>query len=58
MLKHATWLMNFEIQFEAQLPGTTQDHLQIFNIEMKAKMKSHQMPEQVMACPPLMFSIY
>lgn len=32
---------------EAQLPGTTQDHLQIFNIEMKAKMKSHQMPEQV-----------
>lgn len=33
--------------FEAQLPGTTQDHLQIFNIEMKAKMKSHQMPEQV-----------
>ncbi|KAG4152472.1 hypothetical protein ERO13_D04G124701v2 [Gossypium hirsutum] len=31
----------------AQLPGTTQDHLQIFNIEMKAKMKSHQMPEQV-----------
>lgn len=32
---------------EAQLPGTTQDHLQIFNIEMKAKVKSHQMPEQV-----------
>lgn len=32
---------------EAQLPGTTQDHLQIFNIEAKAKMKSHQMPEQV-----------
>ncbi|KAF8394896.1 hypothetical protein HHK36_018834 [Tetracentron sinense] len=31
----------------AQLPGTTQDHLQIFNIEMKAKIKSHQMPEQV-----------
>ena len=34
--------------FEAQLPGTTQDHLQIFNIEMKAKMKSYQMPEQVL----------
>lgn len=31
---------------EAQLPGTTQDHLQIFNIEAKAKMKSYQMPEQ------------
>lgn len=31
---------------EAQLPGTTQDHLQIFNIEAKAKLKSHQMPEQ------------
>eukprot|EP01018_Ginkgo_biloba_P000169 Gb_33029 [translate_table: standard] len=30
-----------------QIPGTTQDHLQIFNIEMKAKMKSYQMPEQV-----------
>ncbi|PPR96846.1 hypothetical protein GOBAR_AA23821 [Gossypium barbadense] len=30
-----------------QLPGTTQDHLQIFNIEQKAKIKSHQMPEQV-----------
>lgn len=37
-----------QIPSEAQLPGTTQDHLQIFNIEMKAKMKSHQMPEQVM----------
>lgn len=31
----------------AQLPGTTQDHLQIFNIEAKQKIKSHQMPEQV-----------
>ena len=31
----------------AQLPGTTQEHLQIFNIELKSKMKSHQMPEQV-----------
>ena len=31
----------------AQVPGTTQDHLQIFNIEAKAKLKSHQMPEQV-----------
>ncbi|KAE9454428.1 hypothetical protein C3L33_13667, partial [Rhododendron williamsianum] len=31
----------------AQLPGTTQDHLQMFNIELKAKMESYQMPEQV-----------
>ncbi|GLT43224.1 hypothetical protein SLA2020_171910 [Shorea laevis] len=35
------------LALKAQLPGTTQDHLQIFNIEMKAKVKSHQMPEQV-----------
>ncbi|KAK2982510.1 hypothetical protein RJ640_026353 [Escallonia rubra] len=34
------------LALKAQLPGTTQDHLQIFNIEMKSKMKSHQMPEQ------------
>ncbi|MQM15758.1 hypothetical protein Taro_048709 [Colocasia esculenta] len=34
------------LALKAQLPGTTQDHLQIFNIELKAKMKSHQMPEQ------------
>ncbi|KAJ6987336.1 clathrin heavy chain 1-like [Populus alba x Populus x berolinensis] len=34
------------LALKAQLPGTTQDHLQIFNIEMKAKMKSYQMPEQ------------
>ena len=31
----------------AQIPGTTQDHLQIFNIELKSKVKTHQMPEQV-----------
>ncbi|KAF5736560.1 Clathrin heavy chain 1 [Tripterygium wilfordii] len=35
------------LALKAQLPGTTQDHLQIFNIEMKAKVKSHQMPEQI-----------
>ncbi|XP_038712359.1 clathrin heavy chain 1-like [Tripterygium wilfordii] len=35
------------LALKAQLPGTTQDHLQIFNIELKAKVKSHQMPEQV-----------
>ncbi|XXG67428.1 hypothetical protein AAC387_Pa06g0783 [Persea americana] len=35
------------LALKAQLLGTTQDHLQIFNIEMKAKVKSHQMPEQV-----------
>ena len=39
-----TSFFNFYI---AQVPGTTQDHLQIFNIEAKAKLKSHQMPEQV-----------
>ncbi|KOM46889.1 hypothetical protein LR48_Vigan07g059300 [Vigna angularis] len=35
------------LALKAQLQGTTQDHLQIFNIELKAKMKSYQMPEQV-----------
>ncbi|KAM7469214.1 hypothetical protein LguiA_007397 [Lonicera macranthoides] len=30
----------------SQLQGTTSDHVQIFNIELKAKMKSHCMPEQ------------
>ncbi|KAH8498737.1 hypothetical protein H0E87_017605 [Populus deltoides] len=35
------------LALKAQLSGTTQDHLQIFNIELKAKVKSHQMPEQV-----------
>lgn len=42
-------LFNFFLllEFAAQIPGTTQDHLQIFNIEAKTKIKSHQMPEQV-----------
>uniref|UniRef100_A0A166BZ42 Clathrin heavy chain n=1 Tax=Daucus carota subsp. sativus TaxID=79200 RepID=A0A166BZ42_DAUCS len=35
------------LALKASLPGTTQDHLQIFNIELKAKIKSYQMPEQV-----------
>ncbi|TVU27451.1 hypothetical protein EJB05_30150 [Eragrostis curvula] len=35
------------LALKAQIPGTTQDHLQIFNIEAKTKIKSHQMPEQV-----------
>jgi len=35
------------IALKATVQGTTQDHLQIFNIEMKSKMKSHQMPESV-----------
>jgi hypothetical protein len=35
------------IALKANVAGTTQDHLQIFNIEMKSKMKSHQMPESV-----------
>ena len=39
--------MNCFIRCKAQVAGTTQDHLQIFNIELKAKIKSYQMPEQV-----------
>ncbi|XP_077229616.1 clathrin heavy chain 1-like isoform X3 [Tasmannia lanceolata] len=39
-------LMNPDIRILA-LKGTTHDHLQIFNIEMKLKIKSYQMPEQV-----------
>ncbi|XP_065046361.1 clathrin heavy chain 1 isoform X1 [Musa acuminata AAA Group] len=35
------------LALKAQIPGTTQDHLQVFNIEAKTKIKSHQMPEQV-----------
>ncbi|KAE7996591.1 hypothetical protein FH972_001302 [Carpinus fangiana] len=35
------------LALKAQLQGTNQDHLQIFNIELKAKIKSYQMPEQV-----------
>ncbi|KFK34843.1 hypothetical protein AALP_AA5G200400 [Arabis alpina] len=35
------------LALKALLQGTTQDHLQIFNIEAKTKIKSHQMPEQV-----------
>ncbi|KAJ4893151.1 Clathrin heavy chain 1 [Raphanus sativus] len=35
------------LALKAQVQGTTQDYLQIFNIEAKAKLKSHQMPEQV-----------
>ncbi|PON78992.1 Clathrin, heavy chain [Parasponia andersonii] len=35
------------LALKAQVPGTTQDHLQIFNIELKAKLKSHVVPEQV-----------
>lgn len=35
------------IALKAAIPNTTQDHLQIFNIDAKAKIKSFQMPEQV-----------
>eukprot|EP00899_Mesostigma_viride_P014185 jgi/Mesvir1/22768/Mv14160-RA.1 len=35
------------IALKAAVPDAAQDHLQIFNIELKAKMKSHHMPEQV-----------
>ncbi|KAL5063600.1 hypothetical protein RYX36_025337 [Vicia faba] len=35
------------LALKALLQGTTQDHLQIFNIELKTKMKSHNIPEQV-----------
>ncbi|KAL5063601.1 hypothetical protein RYX36_025338, partial [Vicia faba] len=34
------------LALKALLQGTTQDHLQIFNIELKTKMKSHQIPEK------------
>ncbi|KAI7992761.1 Clathrin heavy chain 1 [Camellia lanceoleosa] len=37
----------YDILYKAQVPGTNQDHLQIFNIELKTKVKSHQMAEQV-----------
>ena len=35
------------IALKATVAGTAQDHLQIFNIDTKSKMKSHQMPENV-----------
>ncbi len=35
------------IALKAAVAGSAADHLQIFNIELKSKMKSHQMPEQV-----------
>ncbi|XP_024023044.1 clathrin heavy chain 1 [Morus notabilis] len=35
------------LALKAQVQGTNQDHLQIFNIELKTKLKSHLMPEQV-----------
>lgn len=35
------------LALKAQIPGTTQDHLQIFNIELKSKVKAHMMLEQV-----------
>ncbi|KAK1613065.1 hypothetical protein QYE76_036738 [Lolium multiflorum] len=35
------------LALKAQISGTTQDHLQIFNFEAKTKVKSHQMPVQV-----------
>ncbi|KAM3326093.1 hypothetical protein P3S67_001219 [Capsicum chacoense] len=39
---------NHFLSLEAQVPGTSQDHLQICNIEAKQKMKSYQMPEQML----------
>ncbi|CAH8290985.1 unnamed protein product [Eruca vesicaria subsp. sativa] len=35
------------LALKAQVQGTTQDSLQILNIEAQSKLKSHQMPEQV-----------
>ncbi|KAL2668641.1 hypothetical protein AAZV13_01G141200 [Glycine max] len=35
------------LALKAHVPGSTQDHLQVFNIESKAKMKSYQMGQQV-----------
>lgn len=35
------------IALKASVQGTSQEHLQVFNIELKAKVKSYQMNEQV-----------
>ena len=35
------------IALKAAVPGQAADHLQVFNLDTKAKMGSHQMPEQV-----------
>ncbi|XP_026660314.2 clathrin heavy chain 1-like [Phoenix dactylifera] len=35
------------LALKAKLPGTTRDHIQIFNIEAKVKIKSHKIPKQV-----------
>jgi clathrin heavy chain len=35
------------IALKAAVPGQTADHLQVFNLDTKAKMGSHQMPEKV-----------
>lgn len=35
------------IALKAAVAGSPNDHLQIFNLELKSKMKSHLMPEQV-----------
>ena len=58
LIERECWSLEEEICYAAsarsdaaQVPGTTQDHLQVFNIETKAKMKSHQMKEQVWICP-------
>ncbi|XP_039044430.1 clathrin heavy chain 1-like [Hibiscus syriacus] len=40
-------LSRFGIHFLDPIPGTTQDHLQIFYLEKNVKIKSHQMIEQV-----------
>jgi len=35
------------VALKAPVPGQTADHLQVFNLDTKAKMGNHQMPEQV-----------
>ena len=35
------------IALKAGVPGQSADHLQVFNLDTKAKMGSHQMPDQV-----------
>ena len=35
------------IALKAAVPGQAADHLQVFNLDTKAKMGSHQMPDQV-----------
>lgn len=37
---------NFPVHLADQIPGSTRDYLEIFNINMNVKMKSYEMPKQ------------